>query len=83
MCSFQSDSFKDLQKKYARVRKAYNDKEANMIALLKNKKIDQSKMEIYIRAFKSEKELELWGKKTLLIRNFCILKPILCARHRG
>jgi murein L,D-transpeptidase YafK len=64
MCSFQSDSFKDLQKKYARVRKAYNDKEANMIALLKNKKIDQSKMEIYIRAFKSEKELELWGKNT-------------------
>ncbi|TAJ12789.1 hypothetical protein DMA11_11220 [Marinilabiliaceae bacterium JC017] len=62
LCSFQSDSFKDGQLKYSRVRQAYKDKENNMLTLLKNNQIEKSDLRIYLRAFKSEKQIELWGK---------------------
>ncbi len=62
LCSFQSDSFKDSQLKYSRVRQAYKDKESSMLTLLQNNKIDKKKLKIYLRAFKSEKQIELWGK---------------------
>ncbi len=60
--SFQSGSFKDDQLKYPRVRQAYKDKENNMLALLQGKQIGRDVLNIYFRAFKSEKQLELWGK---------------------
>lgn len=59
---FQSDSFKDNQLKYSRVRQAYKDKEQDMKALLNDKRIDKSGLNIYLRVFKSEKQIELWGK---------------------
>jgi hypothetical protein len=62
LCSFQSDSFKDSQLNYPRVRQAYKDKEENMTALLQDKRIDKNELKIYLRAFKSEKLIELWGK---------------------
>lgn len=62
LCSFDSDSFKDEQLKYSRVRQAYQDKEENMLALLEENRIDKNKLQIYLRAFKSEKQIELWGK---------------------
>jgi len=75
LCSFQSDSFKDNQLQYSRVRQAYKDKEDNMLALLRNRKIDTNSLKIYLRAFKSEKQIELWGKndsdkKYTLIKTF-------------
>jgi len=62
LCSFQSDSFKESQLKYSRVRQAYKDKESNILTLLKSKHIDRNELKIYIRAFKNEKQIELWGK---------------------
>jgi murein L,D-transpeptidase YafK len=62
MMNAPTDTFKDEQKKYPRVRQAYKDKESQMLSHLKDKKIDASELEIYIRAFKSEKKLQLWGK---------------------
>lgn len=62
LSSFQTDSFKDSQLKYSRVRQAYKDKENSMLNLLQNKQIDKDKLKIYLRAFKSEKQIELWGK---------------------
>lgn len=62
LCSFQTDSFKESQLKYSRVRQGYKDKESSMLTLLKNQQIDKNKLKIYLRAFKNEKEIELWGK---------------------
>ena len=76
---FQSDSFKNDQLKYSRVRQAYEDKEENMSSLLRNKGIDKRKMRIYLRAFKSEKQIELWGKndsgtKYKLIKTYSVCR---------
>lgn len=62
LCSFQSNSFKESQLKYSRVRQAYQDKESSLLTLLKNQQIDRKELKIYLRAFKKEKEIELWGK---------------------
>ncbi|MCP4310231.1 MAG: L,D-transpeptidase family protein [Bacteroidetes bacterium] len=61
-CSFDSGSFKEEQLKYSRVRQAYKDTETNMLSVLRNNGIDKGKLQIYLRAFKSEKQIELWGK---------------------
>lgn len=57
-----SDSFKNEQLRYSRVRQAYADKENSMQNLLSEVAINRNQLEIYLRAFKHEKELELWGK---------------------
>ncbi len=62
LSSFQSDSFKNSQLKYSRVRQAYKDKESSMLTLLQDKQIDKGKLKIYLRAFKNEKQIELWAK---------------------
>ncbi|NLR91413.1 L,D-transpeptidase family protein [Flammeovirga agarivorans] len=62
LSSFQTDSFKNSQLKYSRVRQAYKDKENSMLTLLQDKQIDIDKLKIYLRAFKNEEQMELWGK---------------------
>jgi len=64
LCSFHSDAFKERQLEYSRVREAYKDKETHMLSLLKQQKIDRNELNIYLRAFKSEQQIELWGKNT-------------------
>jgi murein L,D-transpeptidase YafK len=61
------------------VRQAYKDKENNMLALLQKKGIDKKELKIYLRAFKSEKKMELWGKNSYdenykLIKNYDICR---------
>ena len=60
--SFSVLDFRSEQKKYARVRKAYTEKEKDIIKLLKSKSIEISQLEIYLRAFKTEEIIELWVK---------------------
>lgn len=55
-------SFKDEQKNYSRVRTAYQQKETFVKDLLAKDSIDISILRIYIRIFKEEEKLELWGK---------------------
>lgn len=62
LTSFSFDSFKDKQKKYSRVRQAYADKDSIVIDLLEKNSIDIKNLRIYLRAFKSEKKIELWAK---------------------
>ncbi|RLD71441.1 MAG: hypothetical protein DRJ10_19455, partial [Bacteroidetes bacterium] len=64
LTSFSTDSFKDEQKKYPRVRQAYKEKESNVLALLKKNAISTSKLRLYIRAFKQENKIELWAKNS-------------------
>ena len=55
-------SFKDGQKKYARVRQAYTEKGNIVKKLLSDNKIDTGNLRIYLQAFKKEKKIELWAK---------------------
>jgi murein L,D-transpeptidase YafK len=58
----KTESFKDEQLTYPRVRQAYKDKEGIVKQSLKTAGIDINKMEICIRAFKEEKELQVWAR---------------------
>ncbi len=71
--SFTRSSFKEQQLKYKRVRAAY-DKKGSVVSE-RLKALDIKKLEIYIRVFKKDDVLELWGKdvsakKFSLIKNF-------------
>ncbi|ANQ47613.1 L,D-transpeptidase family protein [Flammeovirga sp. MY04] len=57
-----NNSFKEDQLRYSRVRNAYNEKENTLDQLLEKSAIKKSELNIYLRAFKSENLIELWGK---------------------
>ncbi|MEL7001934.1 MAG: L,D-transpeptidase family protein [Bacteroidota bacterium] len=59
---FTYTSFKEQQLRYPRVRQAYADKEVSVKKLLNEKSLKSEKLSIYIRAFKEEQKIELWGK---------------------
>lgn len=63
LTSFAADSFKEEQLKYLRVREAYKDKGTLVNRIFTSHGIPENELRIYIRAFKKEQELELWGKK--------------------
>ena len=70
---FTTSDFKEQQLKYKRVRTAYA-KKGSMVAE-KLKALEIQNLEIYIRVFKNDDVLELWGKdrskkKFTLIKNF-------------
>ncbi len=50
---------------YPRVREAYGEKVNLIKQLLADKNIDTASINIFIRAFKTEKILEIWAKNTL------------------
>lgn len=58
----QSGTFKTEQKKNARVKEAYTDKEQVVTDTLAKYGITMSKVNIFIRVFKNDKELEVWAK---------------------
>lgn len=62
LIGFKSDGFKSDQLRYSRVRGAYEAKETMISKNLDVFKIDQTKLRIYIRVFKEEQLLEIWGK---------------------
>ena len=75
--AFMPDSFKSQQQKFPRVKTAYEEKEKIVNELFSSKGISFSTMNIFIRAFKKEKELEIWGKnskdeKYILIKTYDI-----------
>ncbi|NMM47688.1 L,D-transpeptidase family protein [Marinigracilibium pacificum] len=82
LTSFQSDSFKSSQLKYSRVRQAYKEKENTISALLENNQIDKNKLNIYLRAFKKEKQIELWAKNNSDTK-FTLIKTYEVCRTSG
>jgi murein L,D-transpeptidase YafK len=58
----QNNSFKTSQLKNARVKTAYDEKEAIVKKLFAEKKLPYEKFDLFIRAFKNEKALEVWVK---------------------
>ncbi|MCK4981030.1 MAG: hypothetical protein KAS62_11585, partial [Candidatus Delongbacteria bacterium] len=75
----QSKSFKEDQERYKRVRQAYSDKGAIVETLLTENKINIKELNIYLRAFKKEKIIELWGKNSSEEKYKIIKKYEVCA----
>ncbi len=57
-------SFKESQKRYPRVRTAYAEKIESINKDLASKELGLNNLQVYIRVFKFEKELELWGRNS-------------------
>ena len=55
-------SFREEQMQFTRVREAYADKEKTVIKTLAEHSISRDSLRIYLRAFKTEKKIELWAK---------------------
>jgi murein L,D-transpeptidase YafK len=62
LISFSGDNFKKAQLKFSRVKTAYTEKWPSLVKLLKEKHIDTTDFEIYLRAFKYDKKLEVWAR---------------------
>jgi murein L,D-transpeptidase YafK len=77
--SLGAQSFKEQQLKNTRVKKAYESKWAGLESELKAKQIDPKNFEVFVRAFKSEGDLEVWVKNKA-DKSFTLLKTIpICA----
>lgn len=72
-------SFKSEQLKYPRVRQAYTDKESEVVEMLDNHNIKIEHLNLYLRAFKHDKILELWGKNKSDNQFQLIKKYAICA----
>ncbi len=57
-----SSSFRDNQMNFTRVREAYSHKEAAVFKTLAGHSISHDSLQIYLRAFKTEKKIEVWAK---------------------
>lgn len=55
-------TFREKQLTYTRVREAYASKEKMVVKSLKEHAISRDSLRLYMRAFKTEKKIELWGK---------------------
>ncbi len=60
----QTGSFKETQLTHSRVKTAYNEKESVVKKYFTDKKLNFGKYELFIRAFKKEKVLEVWVKES-------------------
>ena len=72
-----SNSFREKQMNFTRVREAYSAKEKIVDNMLAGHSISHNNLRIYLRVFKSEKKVELWAKNTsdtvfVLIKEFSI-----------
>jgi murein L,D-transpeptidase YafK len=57
-----SNSFREKQMNFTRVREAYAEKEKIVNKTLAGHSISRDSLRIYLRAFKTEKKMELWAK---------------------
>lgn len=77
-----SQSFKQEQSRYARVRTAIAEKESSLRELCASKKISYPPREIFIRIFKYEQALELWARNSV-DSPFTFLKEYRICRFSG
>jgi len=82
LSAFQADTFKNGQLRYSRVRTAYAEKEADMLSLLATQQIETKSLEVYLRAFKEEMELEVWVKNRK-VKNFKLIKTYEVCKSSG
>lgn len=75
----QTPSFKEQQLKNKRVKQAYTEKWEGLQTTLKAKKIEPGNMDVYIRVFKHEGELEMWLKNKTDQKYTFFKKLAVCA----
>jgi len=85
-----SDTYREKQMKYTRVREAYAAKGKIVNSTLARFSISRDSLRIYLRAFKTEKKVELWAKNSCdsmftLIKEFsiCDLSGDVGAKRRS
>jgi len=79
---FPVKDFKSEQQKNPRVRQAYQEKQQVFSGTLKSHGINENTLEIFIRIFKQDKVLELWGRNKK--EKFVLLKTFeICATSGG
>jgi murein L,D-transpeptidase YafK len=91
LCSgMTSTSFREKQMSYTRVREAYAAKEKIVEKALAGYSISRDNLRIYLRAFKTEKKIELWAKNCsdsvfTLVKEFpiCDLSGDVGAKRRS
>lgn len=83
LCGFTSDNFKKAQLKYTKVKSAYDEKWAGLENLLKEKKINPADFEIYLRAFKMDKKLEVWARDKESFPKFTLVKTYTICSTSG
>ena len=88
LCPGQS-GFKESQQSYPRVREAYGDKWESLEQILDSRNLMPSKLQLYLLAFKQEKELEVWAKnshedsfKHLLTYKICHTSGVLGPKRK-
>ena len=77
-----AQSFREEQLKNGRVENAYKEKMEIVQSYLDSHKLDIETLEIFIRAFKKEKKLEVWGRDSLH-EQFMLLKEYRICRTSG
>ena len=74
-----SQTFKEQQLKFPRVRSAFDEKQENMQRLLTAAKVDPKAFTIFLRAYKSEQRLEVWAKSRSEKKHVLITSYPFCA----
>ncbi|MBN1414941.1 MAG: hypothetical protein JW973_07565 [Bacteroidales bacterium] len=80
--SVPQGGFKEAQQRNERVRSAYNEKYDAFLHILDAKNININNLEIFLRIYKSEGVLELWGKEKQE-NAFSLLKEYPVCRSSG
>ncbi len=80
--SLSAQDFKEKQMQNGRVLKAYEEKETIIHTLLEVNKLKLISLQIFIRAFKHENKLEIWGRDSLQ-EQFVLLKEYRICRISG
>jgi murein L,D-transpeptidase YafK len=75
-------AFREKQLSYTRVREAYSSKEKTVIKTLSDRSIKRDSLRLYMRAFKTEKKIELWGKN-ICDSTYTLIKEISICEISG
>ncbi len=75
----ESQTFLERQKSYPRVKTAYKEKLSSLEVLLMASELKLNNIELFIRIFKQEKLLEVWGKSKTDTTYKLIINYPLCA----
>ena len=68
----QTPSFKDEQMKHDRVFEAYKQKSASVFTKLRSIGVQKERLELLIRGFKFEEDLEVWAKNKDALTVMCL-----------
>jgi murein L,D-transpeptidase YafK len=80
--SLCAQEFKASQLQNGRVQKAYEERGADIIGLIESRGLDTNSLHIFIRAFKHESKMEIWGRDSLH-EQFVLLKEYRICRISG